>query len=284
MKILFTIGGYPIHLFGLTISLGILAGYYVMSREVKRKGLDAEKTSNLALYVVLAAIIGARVLYIIAFNPAYYLENPLHIFMIQQGGISIQGALVAGVLFAYWYVKRHQMPFWKTADAFAPAIILGQAIGRVGCDVFGVPMEGNWFWGVQVSGQMLHPAQIYEAMLNFLLFFLLWQKRKQTNYDGQLFILYMAGFSANRMIVEFFRTNPQVFGPISIVHLFSLIMIVVTLMVGKWLQKKENMEEKLQTSGGNAAMAMPAIEWKVAGVVLTAMVLSVVFYYFIHSL
>lgn len=284
MKILFTIGGYPIHLFGLTIALGIMAGYYVMLREAKRKGLDTEKTSNLAFYVVAAALVGARVLYIIAFNPAYYLKNPLHILMIQQGGISIQGALVAGVIFAYWYVKRHQLPFWKTADAFAPAIILGQAIGRVGCDVFGVPMEGNWFWGVQVNGQLLHPAQLYEAMLNFLLFFLLWQKRKSTAYDGQLFILYMAGFSLNRMIVEFFRTNPQVFGPISIAHVFSFIMIGVTLMVGKWLQKKKQEEEKPQVTGGNDAVALPVMEWKMAGVVLTAMVLSVMLYYYIHSL
>lgn len=281
MKILFTVAGYPIHLFGLTIALGIMAGYNVMLREAKRKRLDVEKTSNLAFYVVAAAIVGARVLYIIAFNPAYYLKNPLHIFMIQQGGISIQGALIAGVIFAYWYVKRHQLPFWKTADSFAPAIILGQAIGRVGCDVFGVPMEGTWFWGVQVNGQLLHPAQIYEAMLNFLLFLLLWHKRKKIRYDGQLFVYYMAGFSFNRLIVEFFRTNPHVIGPISIAHVFGLAMIAATLMVGKWLKQKE---QKPQNSGGNATVAIQVIEWKMAGVVLTAMVLSVMFYYFIHSL
>jgi len=284
MKILFTVGGYPIHLFGLTIALGIMAGYYVMLKETGRKGLDTERTSNLAFYVVAAALIGARVLYIVAFNPAYYLRNPLHIIMIQQGGLSIQGALIAGVLFAYWYIKRHHLPFWKTADAFAPAIILGQAIGRVGCDVFGVPMEENWFWGVQVRGQLLHPAQIYEALLNFLLFFLLWQKRKNTTYDGQLFVLYMAGFSVNRMLVEFFRANPRVIGSFSIAHVFSLLMMTATLMVGNWLQKKELKAEMVPGNGRNDAVALPVMEWKMAGVVLAAMVISVIFYYLIHSL
>ncbi|ARE86873.1 prolipoprotein diacylglyceryl transferase [Clostridium formicaceticum] len=147
MKLLFNVGGFSIHLFGVTIALGILVGFFIMLSEAKRKGLDKEKLIDLALYTVIFGVIGARLNYILAFNPAYYIRNLKEILMLQQGGLSIQGSLIIGTAFGFWYMKKKSIPIWKTADAFAPAIIMGQAIGRVGCDVFGIPMSRSWFWG-----------------------------------------------------------------------------------------------------------------------------------------
>lgn len=281
MKILFNIGGFPIHLFGTTIALGILVGFFIMLSEAKRKGLDQDKLTDLALYTVIFGVIGARLNYILAFNPSYYIQNPKEIFMLQQGGLSIQGALILGTIFALWYMKKKSIPIWKTADAFAPAIIMGQAIGRVGCDVFGIPMTKGWFWGVKVGGQLLHPAQIYEAILNYILFLVLWNKRKDTEYDGQLFIIYIIGFSINRFIVEFFRTNPMIFGPISVAHLFSLGIIVVALIARIYLKKNQHIP---QSAVGNDTVIKKQLDWNSTAIIGGAMIISVAFYYFIHSI
>ena len=278
---LFSIGGFSLHLFGLTIAAGIFIGISVMLREGKRKGLDTNRLTDLGVYTLIAAMIGARLNYVIAFNPGYYLEHPLAILMVQRGGLSIQGGLIGGAIFAFWYMRKKEIPIWKTADAFAPGIIIGQAVGRVGCDVFGVPMERAWIWGVEAGGQLLHPAQMYESMLNYGLFLLLWNVRKRMRYNGQLFMLYVMGFSFNRFIVEFFRTNPMVAGPFSIAHVFSLVMIGAGLIGMRWLQKSS---EKTQSTVANPANDRGTFDWKTHFIILGAMIVSVLFYYWIHGL
>ncbi len=295
---LFHIGGISIHLFGITIALGILAGIKVMLTEGRRKGLDKYPLFDLGLYTVFAGLVGARINYILAFNLSYYLEHPVRIFMIQQGGLSIQGGLIAGAAFAFWYMRKHQIPLWKTADTFAPGIILGQAIGRIGCDVFGVPMEQEWPWGIEFMGNIVHPVQIYEVILNFALFLLLWHKRKSIEYEGQLFIYYIIGFSLNRFIVEFFRTNPLVFGQISIAHLYSAGMIIAALIAKEFLKKRSRKRiqaQKVTQKKGNKDLknkdltsgkentAGSFLDLKVTGMVVFGTILAVVFYYWVHS-
>lgn len=279
MKLLFSIGSFNIHLFGITIGLGILAGFYIMLMEAERKGLDRDQLMDLAIYTVIIGVIGARINYILAFNPGYYLQHPREIFMINQGGLSIQGSLIAGTFFALWYMKRKNMPIWQTADTFAPAIIIGQAIGRVGCDVFGIPMVKQYFWGVSVGGQLLHPAQIYEAVLNYVLFFVLWNKRKHVRYEGQLFITYIIGFSVNRFVVEFFRSNPLIVGPISIAHIYSLGIILIALIAMIWLKRRH---QKLQLAVVNNTSFIEGIDWKSTIYISIATVVSIIVYYAIH--
>ncbi|WP_026475918.1 prolipoprotein diacylglyceryl transferase [Alkaliphilus transvaalensis] len=276
----FHIGGIPIQLFGLTIAIGVMVGLYIVVREAKRKNMNQEDLTDLALYTVIVGIIGARLNYILAFNPSYYLSNPLEILMIQNGGLSIQGSLIAGIIFALWYMNRKKMDIGKTADVFAPAIIMGQAIGRIGCDVFGVEMNRVWPWGVNVAGRLLHPAQIYEAILNYILFMVLWNKRKKLYYNGQLFVIYLIGFSMNRFIVEFFRTNPMVAGPISIAHLYSLGLVAGAIALRWYFQKKD---DNPQSNGANATVKIEVRDLKRDNImVIGMMILSVFIYYFIH--
>lgn len=286
---LFHIGGISIHLFGITIALGILAGLKVMLTEGKRKGLGHYPLGDLGLYTVIAGVIGARLNYVIAFNFSYYLEDPLRILMIQQGGLSIQGGLIGGGIFAFWYMKKYQIPFWKTADTFAPGIILGQGIGRIGCDVFGVPMERAWPWGIEYMGNIVHPVQIYEVILNFALFLVLWHKRKAVEYEGQLFIYYIIGFSLNRFVVEFFRTNPLVFGEITIAHLYSVGMIIAALIAKEFLKKrskkprKKSRDLKKGREPKKKPALLPSLDWKIIGLMAMGTVFAVVFYYWVHS-
>ncbi|GAB6098448.1 hypothetical protein JCM16358_03270 [Halanaerocella petrolearia] len=228
--ILFRLGPFSVSLFGTFIVLGILVGFYILNKEAIRKELDQDTIFNLALYNIIVGIIGARLYYVVAFNPSYYLNHLIDIFMIQQGGLSIQGALLATILFSVLYIKFKGLSFWEVADAFAPAIILGQAIGRIGCDVFSIPMKNNFFWGVEINNQLLHPVQIYESLLNYILFMLVWNYRDKIKYNGQLFLYYLIGFSVNRGIVEFFRVNPIVLKPFTIAHVTSLFIILVSLV------------------------------------------------------
>ena len=242
MKVLFTIFGIHVHFFGVMIAVGMLAGIFVAYLEVKRKGLNTEKLFDLTLYTMISAVVGARLFYIIFYNLPYYLENPVEIIKITEGGLSIHGGLIGAFIAGLIYIKKNKLSFFKYADAIAPGIILGQGIGRVGCDVFGKAMNTPMPWGVQQGGQLLHPAQVYEFILNYLVFFILWRKRKNIKYDGQLFGWYIVLFSINRSVVELFRTNPAIAGWFSVSHLLSAIFIIGALIIMFAIKKRRTME------------------------------------------
>ncbi|TDT63653.1 prolipoprotein diacylglyceryl transferase [Fonticella tunisiensis] len=273
---LFKIGHFSIYLFGVTIALGMLAGIFIMSREAKRKGLNADKMFDLALYTILAAILGARLYYIIAFAPGYYLKNPGEIIKINAGGLSIQGGLIGGILFALWYTKKKEISFWRAADAFAPGIALGQAIGRIGCDVFGIPMKKIYPWGIKVSGQILHPAQMYEMILDLILFTYLRRRRGKIKYNGELFIKYIIGFSINRAVVEIFRTNPIVINPLTIAQVTSIAIIIIALFVNRFLKSRS---EILQEDVANNTVEVPIYQYLL---ILALAAAGMWFYYYIH--
>jgi phosphatidylglycerol:prolipoprotein diacylglycerol transferase len=230
---------------------------------------------NLGLYNIIVGIIGARLYYILVFNPTYYLNHPRDIVMIHQGGLSIQGALIAVILFSLIYVKQQGLFFWKVADTFAPAVILGQAVGRIGCDVFGIPMNKSFFWGVEINNQLFHPVQIYESLLNYILFMLLWSYRDRVKYDGQLFLYYLIGFSVNRGLVEVFRVNPIVLASFTVAHFTSLIIICGALIAMWHLNKQSNNNMKLTSISKKRKLVDN-------GLVVGAMILSAAVYYAIY--
>jgi len=240
MKILFHLFGFPIHFFGVMIALGILIGLFVTYLEVKRKGLEVEKLLDVVLYSTIFAIIGARLFYIVFYNLDYYLSNPVDIIKIHKGGLSIHGALLGAFIFSIIYFKKHKLSFFKYGDAMAPGIILGQGIGRIGCDVFGKVMTSPLGWGIMRQGQIFHPAQVYEFLLNYLVFFILWRKRKNTQYDGQIFLWYVVFYAINRSIVEFFRTNPSVIGWFSVSHLLSVLFIIGAMATMYFVKEKNH--------------------------------------------
>ena len=237
MKILFNVFGFPVHFLGVMVAVGFVAAIIVAYFEVKRKGLDAEKLLDLALFSTISGIVGARLFYILFYNLPFYLKNPLEIFNITEGGLSIHGGLIAAIAVGYLYIRMNNLNFFKYTDAVAPGIILAQGIGRVGCDVFGTAMKTPYFWGVNYNGQLVHPAQVYEFLLNYLVFFILWRKRKHIKYNGQIFIWYIILFAINRGVVELFRTNPLILGWFTVSHLLSVIFIVLALTL-LYLMKK----------------------------------------------
>lgn len=272
---LFRIGHFGIYLFGITIALGMIVGITIMMSEAKRKHMQVDKLVDMVTYTILVSLIGARLYYVVAFNSSYYLSNPIEILYVRDGGLSIQGALIFGISFAYWYAKRKGISFWKAADACAPGIIIGQAIGRIGCDVFGIPMKKEYPWGIMINTQLLHPAQMYEALLDLALFIYLWRRRNKVKYNGEIFVRYNIGFAIIRFIVEFFRTNPIIIGPFTIAHVTSVVIIIIMILVEKIITKRKIIE----LESDDEELVIPLWHYIL---ILIITISSIWFYYFIH--
>ncbi|MGG0720473.1 prolipoprotein diacylglyceryl transferase [Robertmurraya massiliosenegalensis] len=271
---IFSLGPVTVYFFGLMIAIGASVGLFLFTREAKRRSLDHKKLLDGALYALIGGVIGARVVYILVYNPSYYFENPLKILHISEGGLSIHGGILGGLLVGYWFLKRHKLPIWETLDIVAPALIIAQGISRIGCDVFGGPISSELPWGVEKYGEYLHPAQAYEFLLDYLLFGYLLLRLKKPSYSGQVFLHYLIGFLIIRGIVEFTRVNPMVIGPFSVSHVMSLIGILIAIILIKYRRNYKiiKQDNNIKTR-----------EYLKTGVfVLFIMVMSLVIYYLVQ--
>jgi phosphatidylglycerol:prolipoprotein diacylglycerol transferase len=242
---IFRIGNFPINTYGVLLALAFLVALLVAARLGARDGLPRERLFDLGLWLLLAAIVGSKVLLLVV-EPEYR-EAPLRLLsldFLRSGGV-FYGGFLGAVLTAYVLVRRYQLPWWRTADAFAPGIALGQAIGRQGCFAagccWGKPTSLPWGvrfteLGQQVTGvpidAHLHPTQLYESFTAFFFFALLvWLHRRKT-FNGQVILLYGVLYGATRFIIEFFRDDPRgdLLGLTSLTHLSTSQLI--SLLVG----------------------------------------------------
>lgn len=233
-------GPIVVRFYGLMYLTAFLVGGWLLGKEIRRKGLrisDDDRWSFLTL-VLFAGILGGR-LYYVLFNWDYYGRNPLEIPAIWHGGLAIHGGLIGGVLAGWWWVARHRIPFWKLADASAPSVILGQAFGRFGNfmngEVHGYPTDLPWGIvfppespaGSEFGPVPLHPAMLYELVLNLAGFAILWALRKRPTKDGFLFLLYLMLYAVIRSFVSAFRAEDLMLGSFRAPHVVSAAMIVV---------------------------------------------------------
>ncbi|OGW41530.1 MAG: prolipoprotein diacylglyceryl transferase [Nitrospirae bacterium RBG_13_39_12] len=213
--VLFRFGPLSIHTYGVLVASGFLLGIGLAVRQARKEGIPPNKIIDLGFYILLAAIIGSRLFFVIL-NFSYYIENPLDIVKIWEGGLVFYGGVLIAVPTAIWYVRKNSLGIWKTADLFAPSIAIGHALGRIGCFFagccYGKPAE-SITWSVTFSdpeslariGIPLHPTQLYESAGEFMNFFILIIIRKNKSFDGQLFMIYLLLYSVLRFVVEFFR-------------------------------------------------------------------------------
>ncbi len=208
------IGPFPIRLYGLMIGVGFLLGIYLASRQAKKEGINPDRIMDLGIYLLLAAIIGSRLLHVLTTLPDYA-ANPWEVFAIWKGGLVFYGGVLAAVPVGIWYVRKHGLPVWKTADIIAPYAALGHAFGRLGCFFagccFGAPCDGPFCitftdpHSLAPLGVALYPTQLMEAGGEFLIFTALLLLRRYKKFDGQLFWLYILFYAVLRFILEFYR-------------------------------------------------------------------------------
>ena len=193
---LFQIGSFYLPTYGVLVALGFLAGLSVTVKLARRGGLDAEKITNLAVYVALAGLIGAKLL-MIAFD-----WPDIQIFSLstlQAAGV-FQGGLILALITAFFYIRHNKLPLLQVCDVFAPGVALGHAIGRLGCFAAGccwgkechLPWavtfknpEANGLTGVPLNVP-LHPAQLYESATEALLFGFLYWRYGRAHSPGQI--------------------------------------------------------------------------------------------------
>jgi phosphatidylglycerol:prolipoprotein diacylglycerol transferase len=249
-------GGITIYSYGVMVALGFLAGMIWVVRESKRVGQDPARAMDLTFYIILAAIVGSRVLNVIISDWDRFLRDPLMIFRIWEGGLIFYGGLIASLAVAAWYVRRHRMPFLITSDIFAPAIALGHAFGRIGCLLagccFGRPVS-SWFsisfptdvHSFAPGGISLYPTQLMEAGGELMNFFILAAFRRHKRFDGQIFATYLMLYAVLRAFVEYFRGDVErgfVVEPwLSTSQFISIFLFAIGLAfyIRCWPRKKE---------------------------------------------
>jgi phosphatidylglycerol:prolipoprotein diacylglycerol transferase len=217
--VLFSIGPLTIHTYGLFVALAFLVGLGLAIFQAKKEGIPHNTIADLGFYVLVASLVGSR-LFFILINFSYYSRNPLDILKIWEGGLVFYGGVLLAVPTAIWFVVRHNLGIWRTADIFAPALAIGHALGRIGCFFAGCcygKFTDSLPWGVVFSDPEclapinvpLHPTQLYESAGEVLNFMILITLRRKKSFNGQLFMGYLILYSILRFFVEFFRGDIQ---------------------------------------------------------------------------
>lgn len=241
--VLFHFGIFTIYTYGFFVALGVLSGIALARFEAVRVGVDPDNIMDLCFYIILSAIIGARLLYV-ATNLDFFTQYPLEIIKIWNGGLVFYGGFIAALVAAVVIVRVYRLPLAKTADIAGLAIPLGHFFGRFGCFSAGccygkacsLPWAVTFHNPASLAriGVPLHPTQLYSAASNFSIFLILFLMRKHKRFDGQIFWLYVLMYGVMRSIIEIYRGDfrgAYIFGVLSISQAIGLGMAALALVM-----------------------------------------------------
>jgi len=253
---IFRIGSFPINTYGVFLALAFLCAILITVKLAARDGLPREKIYDLCLWMLLCSLIGSKILML--FTEPEYRDHPLQLIsldFLRSGGV-FYGGLIGAILSGYFLMRRYQLPWWKTADACAPGIAIGNFFGRQGCFAagccWGKPTTLPWGvkfteLGHEITGVpldvRLHPTQLYESFAMLLVFFFLLWLHKHRRFNGQVILLYALLYSSIRFAIEFLRDDPRgdLFGLTTLTGLSTsqLISLIVgagalVLLVLRW--------------------------------------------------
>ena len=239
-------GTVTIYTYGVLLAAAYLLGLQLSLTRAKTRGLDSTKVMDLGIYIIISALVGAKLLLLVT-DFRTFKSNPAELFnLLREGGV-FYGGLIVAVLVALWYIRRVGLPLWTTCDVFAPGIALGHVVGRMGClfagCCFGRPTNVPWaitftnpFAAANVGTPLnvpLHPTQLYEAGAELLiLIFLLTTEKKGRQFPGRTFWLYMLLYAISRYIIEFYRGDERgSVGPFSTSQFISLILAPLAVVM-----------------------------------------------------
>jgi phosphatidylglycerol:prolipoprotein diacylglycerol transferase len=264
---IFRIGNFPINTYGVLLALAFLLAILIAAKLAARDGLPRERVYDLGLWILLAAIVGSKLLML--FTEPEYRDDPLRLIsldFLRSGGV-FYGGFITAVVAGYFLIRRYKLPWWKTADAFAPGLALGNAIGRQGCFAAGCcwGKETTMPWGVEFTeagnavtgvplGVHLHPTQLYESFGALLVFFFLLWLHKRKRFSGQVILFYAVLYAVMRFTIEIFRDDPRgdILGlttltGLSTSQMLSIIVGVVgfIFLIRRWRRAVDEKPEKV---------------------------------------
>jgi phosphatidylglycerol:prolipoprotein diacylglycerol transferase len=244
--ILFEIGTWPVYTYGVLLAAAYLAGLQLAVVRARRAGLDAGRVMDLGIYLIIAALVGAKLMLVFVEWDTFR-SDPRELFSLVRVGGVFYGGLIFAFIVGLALVRRYRLPVWATADMYAPGIALGHVIGRLGCLLAGCcyGRPSDVAWAITFTHPVardnagtpldtpLHPTQLYDAGAELaILVALLATERKGRPFAGRTFWLYILLYAISRFIVEFYRGDPrgEALG-LSTSQLVSVALVPVSLLM-----------------------------------------------------
>ena len=263
-RVFVTIGPITIYWYSVLILLAVFLGYEIAIRYCKRTRIPTSAIVDMVLGLVIWAIIGARI-YFVLFNLSLYQDNFLEIFMIWKGGLAIYGAIIAGVLYIAYYCKKHELNFVKILDIFSLSLLLGQAIGRWGnffnSEAYGgkttyeslksLKIPDFIIQGMYIDGAYRKPTFLYESLWCLIGVFILMKIRKKySNKVGRQVCFYLMWYGIGRFFIEGLRSDSLYIGNFRVSQLVSVVLVGIGV-VGSIVVIKKNRVKMKEIGGSN---------------------------------
>ena len=256
---LLELGPITVYTYGVLLAAAYLFGLQLARVRAKERGLDANRVLDLGIYIIISALVGAKLLLLIT-DFKSFTADPRELLTLARSGGVFYGGLIVAVIVALWYIRRVGLPLWTTCDVFAPGIALGHVVGRFGClfagCCFGKPTTRPWgitftdpFAAANVGtplGVALHPTQLYEAGAELvILIVLLVTERKGRPFPGRTFWLYMLLYAISRFIIEFYRGDDRgTVGMFSTSQFISIVLAPLAIVMLVYLSRVVTPEPK----------------------------------------
>lgn len=258
----FSLFGFKVYYYGLILMSGVITSIFLIRRQVNNKTMDENFFFDAIPWILFGGIVGARMWHIFTPPPSmiaqgitteYYLKNPIAMINLRAGGLGIPGAVIGGVLIFWWYSWRKNQPFLTWIDVMAPAIPLGQAIGRwgnfVNQELYGAPTNLPWAIFIDSAHRLAeysdqayyHPIFLYESMWSIAsVFLLLWISKEFTGWlrSGDIFLLYLITYPLIRIILDFFRLDASEIGGFNANQTFMVVVILFSITTIIWRHRK----------------------------------------------
>jgi phosphatidylglycerol:prolipoprotein diacylglycerol transferase len=249
--IAFYLGTLPIRWYGIMMATAFLVGLWTAARRARPANVSSEVITDLTMWLMGGSIVGARIVYVTTYWHEVFSGKPFsEVFMIQRGGLVYYGGLIGATVAGVGYLWWKKLPVWKIADIMAPSIALGSVFGRIGCLLNGCcyGRACDLAWAIrfpanhETGGAPVHPTEIYDALLNLLLYAgLAWLFRRR-KFDGQIFALYLIGYAICRSIVECFRgdypSDHIHAGYFTPAQLLSLPILIAGIAAWFWVSRR----------------------------------------------
>ncbi len=238
--ILFSIGQFHLRWYSLILTIALLVGVWLAVREAGRKGFNKDEVADSLLWIVLAGLIGARLFHVIDHWPDEYALNPIRALYIWEGGLAIWGGVIGGIFAAAILARVKRWKLSRLLDAFVPALVLAQAIGRFACiitgDAMGKPTNGPFGFAytnpnamVPQLGVYYTPTPVYEIVMNLAIFTLLWMLRKKNLPDGILTLIYLSLYSLIRFFIAFTSSYKIIALGLNQAQIISVLVFAVSI-------------------------------------------------------